>query len=357
MDFADRTRHRTDGQAFVNGARAGVQLENWIGKSGRSNGVAGSGWLWCNRRRRVRPSPVDAGSTVKAEEDWAMNVTYHTQTVGNVEVFYREAGPTDAPVILLLHGFPTASHMFRDLIPHLATRYRVIAPDLAGFGNTKSPPREVFPYTFDNLARVIEGFIDALGLTSYALYIFDYGAPVGLRVALAHPERASAIISQNGNAYLDGFSDAWGPWQTYWREPTAEHREACRASLSPDTIRTWQYFNGADASHVSPDGYTLDIAYMARPDAEEIQLDLILDYRGNPALYRAFQAYFREHQPPLLAAWGKNDAHFIPAGALAYRRDLPCAEVHLLDTGHFALETHAEEIGKLILGFLGKLTG
>jgi pimeloyl-ACP methyl ester carboxylesterase len=281
-----------------------------------------------------------------------MNVSYRTRIVGNVEVFYREAGPVDGPVILLLHGFPTAGHMFRDLIPHLAARYRVIAPDLPGFGNTKSPPRGEFDYTFDSLARVVNGFIEALGLDRYALYVFDYGAPIGFRVALAHPERVTAIISQNGNAYLEGLSDAWGPWQTYWREPTIEHREACRDSLSRETIRDWQYLHGTDPSRVSPDGYTLDIAYMARPGADEIQLDLILDYRRNVALYPSFQAYFREKQPPFLAAWGKNDPAFIPAGAHAYRRDLPNAEVHLLDTGHFALETHSDEIGKLILEFL-----
>jgi pimeloyl-ACP methyl ester carboxylesterase len=284
-----------------------------------------------------------------------MNVAYRTTTVGQVEVFYREAGPVDAPVILLLHGFPTAGHMFRDLIPRLVNRYRVIAPDLPGFGNTKSPPRGEFDYTFDNLARVVEGFIAALRLDHYALYIFDYGAPTGLRVALAHPERVTAIISQNGNAYLEGLSDAWGPWQTYWREPTVEHREACRDSLLPETIRDWQYLHGANPDRVSPDGYTLDIAYMARPGADEIQLDLILDYRSNVALYPSFQAYFREWQPPFLAAWGKNDPAFIPAGAHAYRRDLPDAEVHLLDTGHFALETHSEEIAKLILEFLARV--
>jgi pimeloyl-ACP methyl ester carboxylesterase len=228
----------------------------------------------------------------------------------------------------------------------------VIAPDLPGFGNTKAPPRGKFDYTFDNLARVIDGFIDALGLDRYTLYLFDYGAPTGFRIALAHPERVTAIISQNGNAYLEGLSDAWGPWQTYWREPTAEHREACRGSLAPATIPDWQYLLGADPSRVSPDGYTLDIAYMARPGADEIQLDLVLDYRSNVALYPAFQKYFRDSQPPLLAAWGKNDPAFIPAGAQAYRRDLPKTEVHLLDTGHFALETHAEEIGQLILTFL-----
>ena len=284
-----------------------------------------------------------------------MGVRYRTQSVGDAEVFYREAGPPDAPIILLLHGFPTAGHMFRDLIPLLAGRYRVIAPDLPGFGNTRAPPRGQFAYSFDNLAHVIGGFIEALGLQRYAIYVFDYGAPTGFRIARAHPERVTAIISQNGNAYLEGFSDAWGAWQTYWREPTQEHREACRVSLSPETIREWQYLNGADASRVSPDGYTLDIAYMARPGAEEIQLDLVLDYRSNVALYDAFQAYLREWQPPFLAAWGKRDAHFIPAGALAYKRDLPKAEVHFLDAGHFALETHAEEIGQLILEFLGRV--
>ena len=283
-----------------------------------------------------------------------MTVTYASQQVKDVEVFYRTAGPADAPVILLLHGFPTAGHMFRDLIPLLAGHYRVIAPDLPGFGNTKAPSRGQYEYSFDNLARTIDGFIEAQELKRYALYIFDYGAPTGLRIALAHPERVSAIVSQNGNAYMEGFSDAWGPWQTYWREPTPVHREACRVSLSADTIRKWQYFNGADRRLVSPDGYTLDIAYMARPGAEEIQLDLILDYRSNPKLYPAFQEYFRKHQPPLLATWGKNDAHFLPAGALAYKRDLPDAEIHLLDAGHFALETHAAEIGRLMLDFLDR---
>jgi pimeloyl-ACP methyl ester carboxylesterase len=281
-----------------------------------------------------------------------MHTTYRTKTIGDVEVFYREAGPVDAPIILLLHGFPTASHMFRDLIPLLAGRYRVIAPYLPGFGNTKAPPRGEFDYTFDNLATVIDGFIEALGLARYTLYIFDYGAPTGLRIALKHPERVTAIISQNGNAYLEGLGKSWDLWQTYWREPTAEHREACRVSLLPDIIRKGQYLRGNDPSHVSPDGYTLDIAYMARPGAEEIQLDLILDYRSNVALYPSFQKYFRDNQPPLLAAWGKNDTSFIPAGAEAYQRDLPKAEIHLLDAGHFALETRAEEIGQLILKFL-----
>ncbi|TAL72646.1 MAG: alpha/beta hydrolase [Burkholderiaceae bacterium] len=284
-----------------------------------------------------------------------MKVTYKTQTVGDVDVFYREAGHVDAPVILLLHGFPTAGHMFRDLIPLLAQGYRVIAPDLPGFGHTRAPARGTFDYTFDNLARVIEGFTEALKLERYTLYVFDYGAPTGFRMAMAHPERITAIVSQNGNAYLEGLSDAWDPWQTYWRDPTPEHREACRDSLSPATIRDWQYLLGSDPQRVSPDGYTLDIAYMARPGADEIQLDLVLDYRSNVAKYPEFQAYFRKHQPPLLAVWGQNDPAFIPAGAQAYRRDLPNAEIHLLDTGHFALETHAREIAAFMQAFLGPI--
>lgn len=244
--------------------------------------------------------------------------------------------------------------MFRELIPLLASGYRVIAPDLPGFGNTVAPPRGQFDYTFDNLAAVIDAFLEAMQIKRYALYIFDYGAPVGLRIASKHPERVTAIVSQNGNAYLEGFGTSWGIWQAYWREPTAAHREACRASLSPDTIRNWQYFDGSDRTRVSPDGYTLDIAYLACAGRTEIQLDLILDYRSNVALYPVFQAYLRQHRPPLLAAWGRNDAHFVPAGALAFRTDVPDAEIHFIDAGHFALETHAAEIGALMLDFLGR---
>jgi pimeloyl-ACP methyl ester carboxylesterase len=288
-----------------------------------------------------------------SEKASTMTVRYGTKQVGDVSVFYREAGPADAPVLLLLHGFPTASHMFRDLIPLLADRYRVIAPDLPGFGNTVAPPRASFEYSFDRLAEVIGGFTDAMGLARYALYIFDYGAPTGLRLALKHPERISAIISQNGNAYIEGLSAEWGPWQAYWREPTAEHREACRASLTDEAIR-FQYRHGAPADRLSPDGPTLDSFYMHRPEAQEIQLDLILSYRTNVERYPEFQAYFRQHRPPLLAVWGKNDAFFIPPGAEAYKRDLPDAEIHFLDAGHFALETHHAEIAGLIRDFLGR---
>jgi pimeloyl-ACP methyl ester carboxylesterase len=300
-----------------------------------------------------RPNP-DANKGIQMSRHDAFRISYHTQKVGNVEVFYREAGPKDAPVLLLLHGFPTSSHMFRDLMPLLATQYRVIAPDLPGFGNTKAPPRGQFDYSFENIYKVIEGFTELLNLNKYSLYIFDYGAPTGLRLAVANPEKVTAIITQNGNAYMEGFSDQWGPWQTYWREPTAANREACRASLAPEAIRDWQYGTGSDLSKLSPDGYNLDIFYMDRPGVDDIQLDLILDYRSNVAAYPAFQKYFREHQPPLLAVWGKHDPAFIPPGAHAYKKDIPDAEVHLLDTGHFALETHAPEVAAYIHEFLGR---
>lgn len=280
-------------------------------------------------------------------------VHYRTQAVGHVEVFYREAGPVDAPVVLLLHGFPTSSHMFRDLIPVLSDRFRVIAPDLPGFGLTKAPPRDSFDYSFESIADLVGRFVEAIGLTRYALYIFDYGAPIGLRLAMKHPERITAIITQNGNAYVEGLSKEWEPWQTYWRAPTPEHREATRASLSDAAIR-FQYEHGAPAGLVSPDGYMLDTFYMHRPGASEIQLDLILSYRTNVALYPAFQAYFRRYRPPTLAVWGKNDAFFLPAGAQAYRRDNPDTDIHLLDAGHFALETHHCEIAGLMRAFLDR---
>ncbi|WP_260416448.1 alpha/beta fold hydrolase [Pseudomonas cichorii] len=339
-----------------------------------SNSQSGSDTLDVSRRKILMASAVGAASAIAvsavsaaglsgkgsaAKEsavpvDDASRITFNTQKVGEVDVFYREAGPKDAPVLLLLHGFPSSSHMFRNLMPLLANKYRLIAPDLPGFGNTKAPPRGQFDYTFENLYKVIEGFTEALGLKKYSLYIFDYGAPTGLRLAVANPEKVTAIISQNGNAYMEGFSDQWGPWQTYWREPTAANREACRASLSPETIRDWQYGTGSDLKKLSPDGYNLDIFYMARPGAEEIQLDLILDYRSNVAAYPAFQQYLRKHQPPLLAVWGKHDPAFIPPGAEAYRKDIPTAEVHLLDAGHFALETHAPEVAGYIRDFLSR---
>jgi pimeloyl-ACP methyl ester carboxylesterase len=287
------------------------------------------------------------------KDSTAMNTTYKAQIVGAVKVFYREAGPADAPVVLLLHGYPTTSHMFRGLIPLLAARYRVIAPDLPGFGLTEAPPRGQFDYTFDNLAKVLDGFTEALGLRRYALYVFDYGAPTGFRLAAAHPERVTAIVSQNGNAYQEGLSGAWAPYQAYWKSGTQEARDSCRAALTPEAIRT-QYLTGADPQRVAPDGYTLDTVYFQRPDTNEVQLDLIYDYRTNVALYPGWQAYFRQHKPPTLAVWGKNDIYFLPSGAEAFRRDIPDTEVHFYDTGHFALETHGPEIAATMLDFLGR---
>lgn len=274
---------------------------------------------------------------------------YRTVEADGVEIFYREAGPADAPVLLLLHGFPSSSHMFRELMPRLAMRYRVIAPDLPGFGFTTVPEERAYRYSFDALARTVGAFVDALGLTRYGIYIFDYGAPVGLRLALAHPERVRAIVSQNGNAYLEGLGDAWDPIRAYWQEPTEEHREALRSALTLEGTR-WQYTYGVRdaAEHVAPETYTLDALLMARPGNAEIQLNLFLDYASNLLLYPAFQQYFREKQPPLLAIWGKHDPFFIPAGAEAYRKDNPNAHVKMLDAGHFALETHVEEIAEAI---------
>ena len=282
----------------------------------------------------------------------AVPVTFHTLRVQDVNIFYREAGDPQAPAVLLLHGFPTSSHMFRNLIPLLAGDYHVIAPDLPGYGLSDMPDRSAFTYSFDHLAEIIGDFVDQIGLKKFAIYIFNYGAPVGLRVALRFPDRISALITQNGNAYVEGFSTAWEPWQNYWKNPTPENREACRDALSPKVIRDIQYCHGANVELVSPDGYMLDIAYMARPGADENQLDLILDYRSNVALYPKFQEFFRKYHPPTLAVWGKNDPFFLPPGAEAYKRDNPKAKVVFYDTGHFALETHAAEIGQEILNFL-----
>ncbi|HEU5341978.1 alpha/beta hydrolase [Edaphobacter sp.] len=276
-------------------------------------------------------------------------VAFHTIEADGLKLFYREAGPADAPVILLLHGFPTSSHMFRELIPRLAHRYRVIAPDLPGFGFTTVPPERNYSYTFESIAGTLRAFVDALHLTRYAIYVFDYGAPTGFRLALAHPERITAVISQNGNAYEEGLSDAWNPIQRYWQNPTDENRNALREFLTPEATR-WQYTHGvANPEQIAPESYTLDSALLQRPGQQEIQLDLFLDYASNVALYPAFQQFFRQYQPALLAIWGRNDPFFIPPGAEAYRRDIPAATIKLLDTGHFALETHVEEIASAIL--------
>jgi pimeloyl-ACP methyl ester carboxylesterase len=279
-------------------------------------------------------------------------IRYRTVDVDGFKIAYREAGSPGAPKLLLLHGFPSAGHMFRDLIPRLADRFHVVAPDLPGFGQSDMPDRAAFRTTFDNVAKVIDRFTEVIGFNRYAVYVFDYGAPTGFRLALWHPDRIAAIISQNGNAYVEGLSDGWNPIRAYWQEPSAANREALRAFLTPETTR-WQYVHGvADESLVSPDGYTLDSHYLARPGADEVQLDLFLDYASNVALYPEFQAYFRKHRPPFLAVWGKNDPFFLPPGAEAFRRDLPDAEIRFFDTGHFALETHAREIADAIRVFL-----
>jgi len=279
---------------------------------------------------------------------------YQYAIVDGSKVFYREAGPKTAPAILLLHGFPTSSHMFRNLIPALADRYHVIAPDLPGFGFSDAPDRKRFRYTFENLAKIIDGFTQTIGLERYAIYVFDYGAPVGLRLALAHPERITAIISQNGNAYEEGLSQGWIPIQKYWKEPTAENRAALRDFLTPEATKSQYLYGVQDETLVAPEAYTLDSALLARPGNDEIQLDLSLDYASNVALYPKFQEYFRTKRPPLLAVWGKSDPFFLPPGAEAFKRDNPSAEVRFYDTGHFALETHHQEIAGAILDFLGR---
>jgi pimeloyl-ACP methyl ester carboxylesterase len=279
-------------------------------------------------------------------------VSFRKVDVDGFNIFYREAGAKDAPAILLLHGFPSAGHMFRDLIPLLGDRFRLIAPDLPGFGQSDMPDRGAFAYTFDNIARVIGRFTEVVGLGRYAIYVFDYGAPTGFRLAMRYPERVTAIISQNGNAYEEGLSDGWKPIRAYWEDPSPANRDALRAFLAPETT-IWQYTHGVpDPTAVSPDGYSLDNFYLARPGAHEVQLDLFGDYKSNVALYPAFQAYFRTHKPRFLAAWGRNDPFFLSAGAEAFKPDMPDAVVRFFDTGHFALETHASEIAAAIREFL-----
>jgi pimeloyl-ACP methyl ester carboxylesterase len=296
-------------------------------------------------------APAGANAADKADTV----VHYASIDVKGHKVFYREAGKPTAPTVLLLHGFPSSSHMFRDLIPKLATKYHVVAPDLPGFGLTEVAKDPAFKYTFDNLTEVVDGFTVAKKLNKYAIYVFDYGAPVGWRLAKAHPERITAIVSQNGNAYTEGLSEAWNPIQKYWKEPTTENRHALRSILTAEATK-WQYTTGVkDPSRVSPDGYLSDQAFLDRPGQEDIQLDLFRDYANNVAAYPQFHEYFRKYQPPLLAIWGAHDPFFLPAGAEAFKRDLPKAEVHLIEeTGHFALESHADEIGTRMLDFLGR---
>ncbi len=284
----------------------------------------------------------------------AAQVHYRYKQTGDVNVFYREAGDPASPVLLMLHGFAGSSFMFRDLIAQLADRYHLIAPDLPAFGFTEAPARGEYAYTFDQLAETIDRFTQELGLDSYALMVHDYGAPVGWRLALSHPQRVTAIISQNGNAYEEGLGEAWAPIQRYWADPTSGNRSALRDFPTPASIK-WQYLEGVtDPSLVSPDGYSLEGMQVSRPGNAEIQLDLLLDYASNVKMYPLFQRYFREYQPPLLAVWGKHDPFFMAAGAEAWKRDIPKAEINFYDTGHFALETHAKEIGNDIRKFLDR---
>jgi len=279
---------------------------------------------------------------------------YRTVTVGDIKVFYREAGDSRKPALLLLHGFPTSSHMFRNLIPLLADRYHVIAPDYPGFGFSDAPDRTLFKYTFEHLTEVMEEFTQTVGLKRYAMYIFDYGAPIGLRLALTHPERVTAIISQNGNAYEEGLSPGFAGRLKASREPTEQARTAWRAALTPEAGQR-RYLTGVPEVQrvlVAPEAFALDSALLARPGNDEIQLDLLMDYGSNVALYPQVQEYLRHRRPPILLIWGKNDQTFVPAGAEAFKRDVPGAEVHLYDTGHFALETHLHEIAGTIRDFL-----
>ncbi len=283
------------------------------------------------------------------------STAYREASVDGVRIFYREAGRKSAPHVLLLHGFGASSAMFRELIPLLAAQYHVVAPDLPGFGMTEVPSSRNYPYSFDSITKTVAAFTDHVGLDRYSVYLFDYGAPTGFRLALANPERIQAIITQNGNAYEEGLSKAWAPIQAYWKEPSVANRNALRGLLTLETTK-WQYTEGVPNKEiVSPDGITAAQLAMDRPGNADIQLDLFRDYASNVALYPQFQAYFRRHQPPLLAVWGKNDPFFVPAGATAFKRDLPKAEVHLLDSGHFALETHPHEIARHILRFLAQV--
>src|ERR1700689_4192003 len=298
-------------------------------------------------RADVEPREI----VLRSKENLMTPIRYRAADDDGFKVFYREAGPPGPPKLLLLHGFPGAGHMFRDLIPLLADRFHMVAPDLPGFGQSDMPPREKFGYTFDNVADVIDHFTEVIGFDRFAVYVFDYGAPTGFRLAVRHPERITAIISQNGNAYEEGLSDGWNPIRAYWKDPSQANREALRSFLKPETT-AWQYTHGVpDPTRVSPDGYSLDSFYMLRPGMADVQLDLMGDYQSNVALYPVFQEYFRTHKPPLLAAWGKNDPFFLPPGAEAFKRDIPNATVRFFDTGHFALETHAPEIAAAILEF------
>jgi len=297
------------------------------------------------KRSSIEPDSLKVVNRAALSQFSVPRTSVHKIEVDGVRVFYRAAGDTSAPVVLLLHGFPASSFMFRELIPRIATDYRVIAPDLPGFGFTDVPAERKYAYSFDGLASTLEAFTEALKIDRYAIYVFDYGAPTGFRLAMVHPDRVTAIVSQNGNAYEEGLGDAWDPIRKYWATPTEENREVIRENILTFEGTRWQYTHGvADPDSVAPESYTLDAALLERPGNKEIQLDLFLDYASNVKLYPKFQEYFRTAKPPLLAIWGKNDPFFIPAGAEAFRKDLPNAKVQFLDTGHFATETHVVEI-------------
>ena len=295
---------------------------------------------------------ADVGVTVAASVQQTQHTRHKTITVNGVEIFYREAGPSDAPTILLLHGFPTSSHMFRNLIPALVDKYHVVAPDYPGFGNSEQPPMDKFDYSFDNLATLVEAFVDQLGVGRYSLYLMDYGAPIGFRLAAKHPQRVQSLIVQNGNAYKEGLREFWEPIRTYWNDPSPANAEPLAGFISPDGVK-WQYTHGVrDAEKISPDNWNVDLRHLTREGNAQIQLALFYDYQNNVPHYPAWQAYFRKHQPPTLIVWGKNDYIFPAEGAHPYKRDLRNLEFHLLDTGHFALEEDGQLIAKRIRNFM-----
>jgi pimeloyl-ACP methyl ester carboxylesterase len=283
------------------------------------------------------------------------NILHKNIEVDGIEIFYREAGPSNAPTILLLHGFPTSSHMFRNLIPALSDRFHLVAPDYPGYGNSSMPKVDEFDYTFDHIAEIVDGFIAKLGLNRYSLYVMDYGAPVGFRIAAKHPERVESLMVQNGNAYEEGLREFWEPIKAYWKEKSRENADVLRNNILTVEATEWQYTNGVrNPEAIAPDNWFHDQYLMDRPGNKDIQLELFYDYGSNPPLYPEWQAYFRKYQPPTLIVWGKNDYIFPEEGAHPYRRDLMNAEFHLLDTGHFALEEDGELIADLIRGFLEK---
>lgn len=303
-------------------------------------------------QRQAASHPAPAASTAKVR---TLPVTHHrTMQIDGVRIFYREAGPAGAPIVVLLHGFPSSSNMFRNLIPVLAEQYRVIAPDYPGFGHSEMPARGQFPYTFAKFADVVDGLLSRLGAQRYALYVNDYGAPVGYRLALKHPDRVTALVVQNGNAYDEGLREFWEPIKAYWASGSPGHRNALRAGTTLEATR-FQYLDGTrDSSRVDPTAWLVDQALLDRPGSIEIQLDLFKDYGTNVALYPKFQAFFRERRPPTLIVWGKHDVIFPPEGAFPYLRDIPDAELHLLDSGHFALEDLGDDIARLMVDFLGR---